>query len=189
MIIPTNYSYIYLHGYKSSPYGKKNRFLQQNLACGHFNYISPWLQDYSNPKQILQRLYSIVNMLPKPICIIGSSFGGYLAYLLMRQLQDSIAKIILINPALDIHNILNHGDKRLDTINTIEHILTKPLFPIKAKEQEKILLILQEDDTSCPFKLSIDMLPFSYKIIGTGQGHLCQDLSIFLDGIKKFICK
>lgn len=97
-------TYIYLHGFASSPQSKKAQYLRDRFAeIGiNLNIIDLNAGDFSNltlTRQIEQTQSFFLND-DSPITIIGSSFGGLTAaWLGERYLQ--VQKLILLAPAFD----------------------------------------------------------------------------------------
>jgi len=94
---------IYLHGLESQQGGEKVDFLSQNSLV----LYAPKL-DYKNPNEFQRILKEVQSF--EPDLIIGSSMGGYMAYLIASHLN---IPVLLFNPALHHRtlelNVVSYG--------------------------------------------------------------------------------
>lgn len=150
---------IYLHGLESSQGGKKVDFLAKN------NSVYAPMLDYNNDNEFI-RIKNEIEII-KPDIIIGSSMGGYFAYLFGSLFSTSV---ILFNPA--IHS------RSTEINNTI-----RGKFPVKG------LVILGEHDSIINPNTSIQMLKsqtnLQIKVI-TGMKHRTP-LEIFKNEVTSFL--
>ena len=82
---------VYLHGLESGPNGSKVGYLK-NLGC---NVLHPPMK-YYEMKIVLEKTLDLIKWY-KPDLIVGSSMGGYFAYLYGKHLK---LPVLLLNPAL-----------------------------------------------------------------------------------------
>ncbi|NET25078.1 YqiA/YcfP family alpha/beta fold hydrolase [Okeania sp. SIO1I7] len=112
-----NYTYIYLHGFASSPKSNKaiylrDRFSEINL---NLNVLDLNQNDFFNltlTRQIHQ-VESEITKKSQPIILIGSSFGGLTSTFLAER-NFKIKAIILLAPAF---NFLSHWQQNLGEKN------------------------------------------------------------------------
>ena len=117
---------IYLHGFNSSGNNEKVTALNRYLKTPVFAPSYP-SNDIDNAITIVGDLIETNRKEDEPLMVIGSSMGGFIANYIGRKYN---AKIVLINPALDIPSILsnylgeNTNFKTGETYNlTVEHIV------------------------------------------------------------------
>lgn len=105
---------VYLHGFASSPDGRKARYLSHRLKRGGVAVEVPDLNDVpggfrnltltsmlSVAQQACARVRSLAGLpADAPIVVIGSSLGGYVASLLAAE-DPSICGLVLLAPAFD----------------------------------------------------------------------------------------
>ncbi len=113
-----NYSYIYLHGFASSPLSKKgiylrDRFAEVNIKLKIIDLNQDDFFHLTLSRQIHQVELKITN-LSTPIILIGSSFGGLTSTFLAERNQN-VKAIILLAPAFDFlsHLRQNFGEEKL----------------------------------------------------------------------------
>lgn len=101
---------MYLHGFASSPGGRKTTLLKEHLAAfENVNYLAPDLNqpDFTHLTLTaqLEHIAATVDALPAgPVVPVGSSFGGLAAlHTLARypQVVQRVPKLILLAPALN----------------------------------------------------------------------------------------
>lgn len=115
---PSHPTYIYLHGFASSPQSAKARYLRDRFAALGLPLHVPDLNqgDFSNltlSRQI-QQVAAEFPPPPTPITLIGSSFGGLTAAWL-AQLHPRVERLVLLAPAFEFlrHWLLKLGEEQL----------------------------------------------------------------------------
>lgn len=95
-------TFIYLHGWASSPLSNKARFFTERFARQGFTLQTPDLNQNDFYHLTLSRQIQQVNdLLPdSPVTLIGSSFGGLTALWVAEQ-QRQVERLVLLAPALD----------------------------------------------------------------------------------------
>jgi len=122
---------IYLHGLESQQGGQKVDYLSNE------GYVFAPEMDYKNNKNLFKDVLEEIKELGKPDLIIGSSIGGYFAYMLASYFKN--VEVILFNPALKNRNIelkniikgkhkvkgtiaLSEKDRVIDPKSTLEYL-------------------------------------------------------------------
>ncbi|MGD1714759.1 YqiA/YcfP family alpha/beta fold hydrolase [Dapis sp. BLCC M172] len=113
-----NYTYIYLHGFASSPRSNKaiylrDRFAEVNINLNVVDLNQDNFFNLTLSRQIHQ-IESVIKNKSTPIILIGSSFGGLTSTFLAER-NRNIKAIVLLAPAF---NFLSHlrkslGEKKL----------------------------------------------------------------------------
>ena len=174
---------IYLHGYGSFPNTVKGNKIKNFFTNTYpnFNFIAPEI-DYK--KDGLSTIENIMSQYPndKKI-IIGSSLGGLVARFLTESNSKVVASI-LINPALDIHKVLekNNADLSLEQIKKISKLVYKTTSDI-----DSYLLLCQRDDEICDWVSTRVILPSCNFSLGNGSGHSFENIEVTFDLCKEFI--
>ncbi len=113
-----NYTYIYLHGFASSPRSNKaiylrDRFAEVNIKLKIFDLNQDDFFHLTLTRQIHQVESEITNK-STPIILIGSSFGGLTSTFLAER-NLNIKAIILLAPAFNFlsHLRQNFGEEKL----------------------------------------------------------------------------
>tara|TARA_R110002020_G_scaffold54126_2_gene151155 strand:+ start:266 stop:751 length:486 start_codon:yes stop_codon:yes gene_type:complete len=83
---------IYLHGLESQQGGQKVEYLSDK------GYVFAPEMDYKLNPDLFQEILEEIKELGEPDLIIGSSMGGYFAYMLASHFEN--VEVILFNPAL-----------------------------------------------------------------------------------------
>ncbi|RYZ97790.1 MAG: esterase YqiA, partial [Moraxellaceae bacterium] len=91
-------SLLYIHGFLSSPLSFKAQQAKAWLAANHpeIDYHCPQLSPY--PAETQQLLERLVEFLPQPVYLIGSSLGGFWATWLVEKYN---LRAVLVNPAVN----------------------------------------------------------------------------------------
>jgi pimeloyl-ACP methyl ester carboxylesterase len=106
-----NYTYIYLHGFASSPSSSKAEYFKQKLSP-HEVIIPDLNQDdfyHLTLSRQLEQVSEIITTIQGPIILFGSSMGGLTAMLLAEK-YPNIAKVILLAPAFRMSELWANGD-------------------------------------------------------------------------------
>lgn len=125
-----NITFIYLHGFASSPNSSKAKFFEQKLIARQHKVIVPDLNlgDFTHitlTKQI-NYLTNLINSIKTPIITLGSSMGGITSAILAES-HSQIIKQILFAPAFKLNDLwLNQNT--LDEIKIWQKMQTKPVM-------------------------------------------------------------
>ena len=105
----TNYQYLYLHGFASSPQSRKAVYLARqyqrlgiNLNIIDFN--QPDFDNLTLTRQINQVQAVLQQQPAQEFVLVGSSFGGLTAHWVAHQSPHRIKALILLAPALNFRN-------------------------------------------------------------------------------------
>lgn len=189
---------IYLHGFSSSGRAEKASLLAREFANKpEISFISPDLS-YEPKKavsQIAQLIHSVnhVDDHSEPLVFIGSSLGGFYAQYFSGQYLS--AKIILINPVINVNGLLTNYYGRHQNPYTGEIIEISDSFVSELEKYmltevhnpERFLLLLQTDDEVLDYQQALNKFPDSPKTIRTGGGHLFNDFESVIPDILSFM--
>jgi len=96
---------VYLHGFASSVHSSKATYLGDRLRARGVDVRVPDLNlpDFSTltVTRMLERTRELMDEARAPVTLIGSSLGGYVAVNATARWPDSVARLILLAPALD----------------------------------------------------------------------------------------
>jgi pimeloyl-ACP methyl ester carboxylesterase len=96
---------IYLHGFASSSHSGKATFLGERLRARGLEVQTPDLNlpDFSTltVTRMLEQTRALVDRADRPVTIIGSSLGGYVAVNAAAAWPGRVDKLVLLAPALD----------------------------------------------------------------------------------------
>lgn len=113
-------SFIYLHGFASSPKSAKAQFFKDSLAQAHIDLQIPDLNagDFSQ-LTITRQLTQVAADFPEdtvPVTLIGSSLGGLVAAHLAQR-HPQVERLILLAPAFGFlsHYLPKLGDRELQS--------------------------------------------------------------------------
>ena len=108
----SKYTYIYLHGFASSPSSSKAVFFKDKL--GSNSVVIPDLNQNNFYNLTLSRQLNqvgdIIKKIDNEIIVFGSSMGGLTA-LLLAEKHPNIAKLVLLAPAFRMSDLWVNGDK------------------------------------------------------------------------------
>src|SRR3954451_19422879 len=99
-------SVLYLHGFASSPLSRKARFLGERFAELGIRFDAPELAGGDFFHLTISKQLEVVRAAAegtRPLMIIGSSLGGYLAALYAAE--HKVEKVLLLAPAFVFHDL------------------------------------------------------------------------------------
>jgi hypothetical protein len=97
----------YLHGFASSTASTKAAFFAEKLRGHGIKLFAPDLNEPDFAKltitRMVEQITSTIDALPlaKPVVLIGSSLGAFVAVHVARKRPDRVVKLVLLAPALD----------------------------------------------------------------------------------------
>lgn len=98
---------LYLHGFASSPFSRKARYLQDRFVELGIPFSAPDLAEGDFFGLTISKQLRLIGDLAggaAPLVIIGSSLGGYLAAL-HAATRGGVEHLILLAPAFDFHRL------------------------------------------------------------------------------------
>lgn len=101
-------SVLYLHGFASSPLSRKARFLQERFAERGIRFEAPDLARGDFFHLTISKQLEVVRAAAdgvRPLIVIGSSLGGYLAALYAAEHKNALEHVILLAPAFGFHDL------------------------------------------------------------------------------------
>src|SRR5687768_12286123 len=111
----------YLHGFASSSRSSKATFLRGRLAQHGLTLHTP---DFNEPdfstltisRMIRQAGEAIDALPPRPVVLIGSSLGGFVAVQVALARPSQVVRLVLLAPALDFsgNRVRRLGDRGLE---------------------------------------------------------------------------
>lgn len=111
---------IFIHGFGSSPEGRKSKFLEEFCKKANINFaavdLTPLPEDFTemNVTNLLKRVNKTIKQnLDNKIILAGSSLGGYLSILSCKT-HCSINGMILFAPAVSISDLKSYSDEELE---------------------------------------------------------------------------
>jgi len=98
-----NITFVYLHGFASGPRSRKAQHFCNALSRMGINLLIPSLDEGDFSRLTISRQLALLeNTLGGcPVCLIGSSMGGYLASLYAARHSDEVQRVVLLAPAFD----------------------------------------------------------------------------------------
>lgn len=96
---------IYLHGFASSSRSGKASFFAQRCRDAGIGFEAPDLNlpDFSTltVTRMLEQTAALLDRADRPITLIGSSLGGYVAVLAAARRPETVKNVVLMAPAVD----------------------------------------------------------------------------------------
>jgi pimeloyl-ACP methyl ester carboxylesterase len=105
-MLPASSRVLYLHGFASSPKSQKARFFAERFPKRGFLVHVPDLAQGNFERLTISAQLELIERTAgdKPIILIGSSLGGYLAALYAAR-HPEVERLILLAPAFDFHRL------------------------------------------------------------------------------------
>ena len=184
---------LYLHGFNSSSQSKKALQTKHWIASNAPNvkFICPDLPPFAN--QAIKMLKSVVEAhLSEPVCIVGSSMGGFFATCLIEQYN---LRGVLINPAVSPARGLEkwlgqntnyiNGEKWVFENHHIEEF--QRLDPTEIQRQSNYLVFLQTGDEVLDYRDAETRYTGAKIVIEQGGDHSFLNYDNHLLDIYRFL--
>ena len=118
---------IFLHGLHSSNQGTKSIFFRErypDMIIPHFVGDLP---------ERMEKLNEILSE-GSEIRIVGSSFGGLMAYIFAMENEARVERLILLAPAINLLDLSGYEAKEISVPVRIYHGTDDEIIPLKAVE-------------------------------------------------------
>lgn len=184
-------SYIYIHGFNSSPDSLKARLLQAEFARRGIadRLLIPKLPHW--PKQAIELLAEQVAQ-RSTVTLIGSSLGGFYATWLTEHYSQ--ARAVLVNPAVAPQHLLRrmlgenanyYSDERYEL--TCEHLdqLVELYLP-ELKHPQRLLLLQQQGDETLDYRDAVHYYRDCQQIVQPGGNHGFENFDTMFATIFEF---
>jgi predicted esterase YcpF (UPF0227 family) len=184
---------VYIHGFQSSPLSQKaeetRRYvLSQSLP---FDFLAPALDNY--PMRSYQQLQAVVERhLPRPIALIASSLGGFMATALSEQYG---LRAVLVNPAVRPYELISAvlGDN-VNPYTGIKFCLDEShidelhqLEVITLSDPSRIKVLIQTGDETLDYRQAVSYYQGCEQVIEEGGDHRFQNYEKHLPEVIKFL--
>lgn len=90
-------SVVFCHGLESGPWGRKIRALADVARHAGYEVESPDFQGMREPDERIRKLVEVAGRMPRPLFLVGSSMGAYVATVASQNLQPR--GLFLLAPA------------------------------------------------------------------------------------------
>lgn len=188
---PTPYIY-YIHGFNSSPQSFKAIVLGQifkDRGMEAYYRVPDLPVQFGAAIRLLEE--QIERDLPHPICLIGSSLGGFYATYLAEKYD---LKAALINPAVDAHLLLRQAvgeNKNYHTGETyqlsdkdVDELTPLEVNPINKKDN--FLMLAQTGDETLDYRKAVKLYDGCKQIVQQGGSHGFDDFELMVPEIFHF---
>lgn len=140
---------VFIHGLESSSQGNKARYFRQR-------YPGMIIGDFQGPLQ--NRLKTLDGLIAgkRDLVLVGSSFGGLMAAIYTCKHPETVRRLILLAPALDLEDFNPFHDMKLDVPTTIFHGKKDDVVPL-----EPVRRIAERIFTNMSFHVLDDDHPLS----------------------------
>lgn len=185
---------IYIHGFQSSPQSQKAEATRHYVKSQDlpFDFLTPDLDNY--PMRSYQQLQAIVEQhLPRPIALIGSSLGGFMATALVEQ-YDGL-RAVLVNPVVRPYELISLvlGDN-VNPYTGIEFFLDEShidelhqLEVAKLSDPSRIKVLMQTGDETLDYRSAVSYYQGCEQVIEEGGDHRFQNYEKHLPDVIKFL--
>ena len=94
---------VYLHGFASSPQSSKAQFFKRKFDALGVRFEAPQLDQGDFERLTISSQLGVVEraVAGRPVVLIGSSLGGYLAALYAARHPDQVERMVLLAPAFE----------------------------------------------------------------------------------------
>jgi len=189
-------SLLYIHGFLSSPRSVKAVQVRDWLARNrpdieyHCPFITPYFGDACRTLEELTN-----RLLPDPVCLMGSSLGGFWATYLAEKYD---LRAVLINPAVKPgvfdRNYIGVELKNYHTEDTyqlndqhVQELLAADTPEIR--RHENYWLMVQTGDESLDYRLAVEKYRDCRQLVEEGGDHGFQDFQRHIPTAIDFLVK
>lgn len=180
---------IYLHGFQSSPRSYKARVLGDWWAAqGRVDYAVPAIP--SLPRDAADYLCRLIESQDEPICLIGSSLGGFYGMWLAERYS---LPAILVNPGIHAARDLGRFTGLNRNPYTGEQYLLTDLdlsvwqaMQVPVTRPERYWLMTQTGDEVLDWREGVDKLAGARQTVIEGGDHSFIDFEGYFEQIRAF---
>lgn len=180
---------IYIHGFGSSGYGGKSNLFRKHFKEEGIKFIAPSLSYI--PDLATSTLEEIIESCDEEVKLIGSSLGGYYAIYLAKKYK---LKAVLINPSIYPYETLEPyiGNTRsYFDLSEYEwnhrHIEMLKKYESDNIDDSNFMLLLQKGDESLDYRVALNKLPDSKRIVEDGGTHSFENIQDYFEDIIDFL--
>lgn len=184
---------IYIHGFLSSSQSEKAQEVRDYIEAEQLavDFIAPTLADY--PLASYQQLQQLVEQYqPRPIALIGSSMGGFMATALVQQYG---MRAVVINPAVKPYHLIDAVlGEHTNPYTGVNFCLTtahtdelRQLEVATINQPENIMVLLQTGDETLDYRHAVEYYRGCLQQVEEGGDHGFQHLDKQLPQIMKFL--
>ncbi|MBY6064777.1 YqiA/YcfP family alpha/beta fold hydrolase [Pseudidiomarina sediminum] len=187
---------LFIHGFGSNGFGSKAQAMRRYCQQHDIRFLAPSLPVI--PALALQTLEELIEQLsaiiaPQPLCLMGSSLGGFYAHTLAVKYD---LPVVLINPSMHagtslrraLGQAVNYYDDspyewRESYVETLESIEPKYPSPLTA---DKCWLLAQTGDELLDYNEAVNALPHARQTIERDGDHGFVGFERYLEEIVAF---
>lgn len=182
---------LYLHGFLSGPASRKAQDLHARMrerGCGE-DFICPQLP--VSPREAVALAESL---LMPGTTVVGSSLGGYYATWLCEQHPETVARAVLVNPAvlapISLERYLGPQQNLYSGEHfefTRDHIAQMRAFEVPApRRSDAYWLLVEEGDEILDYRLAVEKYHDARQTVLPGGNHTFSRWHDYLDAILDF---
>ncbi len=149
---------LYLHGFASSPRGRKRAVLEDRFGPDGFEVVAPDLNVPSFRRLNFLEMVATARAAcerSRARVVVGSSLGALVALALAKSLSSSCPPLVLVAPALGFHERWKEKLPDGEELELFHHGEERPL-PIHRRFFEEMALV-RVDETPPPVAVSVVM--------------------------------
>ena len=186
-------TFVYLHGFRSSPASVKATQFSAAVAALPVAIrpalVVPDLAD--RPARALERIDAIVQRVAGPVCLVGSSLGGFYA---MVAAERHGARAVLINPAVRPYDDLRaHAGTQVNMHTGARFEVTATHFDElramhvgRISDPARYLLLVQSGDETLDYRQAVAFYAGAYQFVQGGGDHAFADFAAVIPAILAF---
>ncbi|MEE8057910.1 MAG: YqiA/YcfP family alpha/beta fold hydrolase [Pseudomonadales bacterium] len=184
---------IYIHGFQSSPLSEKAEKVRGYLLDNEvpIDFVSPILPNY--PGESYQRLTALVEQRhSRPIALIGSSLGGFMATVLAQQFS---LRAVLVNPVIRPYDLMSaflgenqnpySGERFFLHEGHMDEL--RKLAVSALNDPQQLMVLLQTGDEVLDYRQAVSYYQGCRQIVEEGGDHRFQNFDKHLPEVLRFL--
>ncbi|HKK06346.1 MAG TPA: YqiA/YcfP family alpha/beta fold hydrolase [Gammaproteobacteria bacterium] len=184
---------VYLHGFNSSPQSHKAEVLRRHLqsrGCGGALQV-PGLSHW--PREAVAQAANVIeaHLGKQPICLVGSSLGGYYATWLAERYD---LRAVLINPAVRPYRLLTDylGTQSNPYTGEVYELTREHMAQLRAlevaelSEPRRFLVLLQTGDEVLDYRDALEFYASAHCRVTEGGDHAYRDFETVVEELLRF---